>query len=67
MGISGYDAWKLRSDLDRLRAACAPIVAAWDRANDPGMSDLDAEQPVSLTLTKHDWQRLWFAVKGAQR
>lgn len=48
---------------DRLKAACKPIVEAWDRANDPGMSDLDAEQPVSLMLTKADWQRLWFAVR----
>ena len=53
----------MTADYERLRVACAPIVAAWSHANDPGMSDLDAEQPVSLMLTKADWQRLWFAMR----
>ena len=53
----------MTADYERLRVACAPIVAAWNHANDPGMSDLDAEQPVSLMLTKADWQRLWFAMR----
>ena len=53
----------MTADYERLRVACSPIVAAWNHANDPGMSDLDAEQPVSLMLTKADWQRLWFAMR----
>lgn len=51
------------ADLERLKAACQPVIEAWNRANNPGMSDLDPEQPVSLMLTKGDWQRLWFAMR----
>jgi hypothetical protein len=47
---------------DELHLAAIPFAHAFDRFSDPGTSDLDNEQPVSISMTLGDWRRLRLAV-----
>lgn len=50
--------------LQDLLKAAKPFVAALDY--NPGHSDLDNEQPITLTVTLGDWRKLQSAVSSVR-
>jgi len=44
--------------------ACRPLKAAWDRAYNPGVADLDADQPIHITVTKGELQRFAYRLRA---
>lgn len=51
-------AFKVADDLVALRKAVKPILADYGRQDNPGLSDLDNEQPMSIRLTLGDLRQL---------
>jgi hypothetical protein len=50
---------------DYLIAALAPFAEAFAKADDPGMSDLDNEQPISLRVSLGAWRKARSAYRAA--
>ena len=53
---------KLEQALRELRRAATPFRDAFDY--NPGHSDLDREQPITITVTLGDWRRLDWALNS---
>jgi hypothetical protein len=49
-----------------LYGAAKPFAKAFEDFSDPGTSDLDNEQPVSISMTLGDWRKLRSAVAVAR-
>jgi hypothetical protein len=46
----------------QLEAALKPFADAFHKADDPGMSDLDGDQPLSLHVALGHWRFAWLLV-----